>query len=253
VTAFLPHVADVAPGAEAEFIFGRSSSGARTKLIRRKLSAKRDFRRLWPAEAEVACSNHAGRIDGFLRRLLATGAETRRVASAPDHLTLKRHRDLEGHYTTGIVVRRIAFMLLGIVALLGLLNVFGQRPSGKTAEGAAAKLELYAPLHVRGGLLYMARFRVTAKQDVKDATLVLAPGWAENITINTIEPAPVGEASKNGRLSFDLGHIPAGESFVLFMQFQVNPTNVGRRSQDVELLDGDKHITTLDRTVTVFP
>jgi len=175
------------------------------------------------------------------------------VASTPDHLTLKRHRDLEGLYTAGIVARRTGYALLGIVAVLGLLNVFGQRPSSKTAEGAAAKLELYAPSHMRGGLLYMARFRITAKQDVKDATLVLAPGWAENITINTIEPAPVGEASKNGRLSFDLGHIPAGESFVLFMQFQVNPTNVGRRSQDVELLDGDTHITTLDRTVTVFP
>ncbi len=34
----------------------------------------------------------------------------------------------------------------------------------------------------------MARFRVTAKQDLKKATLVLDPGWAENITINTIEP-----------------------------------------------------------------
>jgi hypothetical protein len=187
------------------------------------------------------------------RRLFTAGAETRRVASTPDHLTLKRHRDLEGLYTTGIVVRRIGYVVLGAVALLGLLNVFGQRPSTSTAEGAAAKLDLYAPSHIRGGLLYMARFHVTAKHDVKDATLVLAPGWAESITINTIEPSPVDEASKNGRLSFDLGHIPAGQSFVLFMQFQVNPTNIGRRSQDVELLDGETHIATLDRTVTVFP
>jgi hypothetical protein len=175
------------------------------------------------------------------------------VASAPDHLTLERHRDLAGLYTQGLVARRIGYALLAAAAILGLLNVFGQRPSTSTAEGTAAKLDLYAPSHVRGGLLYMARFRVTAKEDVKDATLVLAPGWAEDITINTIEPSPVGEASKNGRLSFDLGHIPAGDSFVLYMQFQVNPTNVGRRSQDVELLDGDTHIATLGRTVTVFP
>jgi hypothetical protein len=82
---------------------------------------------------------------------------------------------------------------------------------------------------------------------------VLDPGWAESVTINTIEPAPVGEASKNGRLSLELGHIPAGESYVLYMDFQVNPTNVGRHSQDVELLDGDKHIATIQRTMTVFP
>jgi hypothetical protein len=175
------------------------------------------------------------------------------VARAPDGLTLKRHRDLEGLFKHGVLVRRIGCALLGTVGILGLLNVFGQRPSTHTTEGTSAKLELYAPTNMRGGLLYMARFRITAKKDVKDATLVLDPGWAESNTINTIEPSPVGEASRNGKLSLDLGHIPAGESFVLFMDFQVNPTNVGRHSQDVELLDGDTHIATLDRTVTVFP
>jgi len=134
-----------------------------------------------------------------------------------------------------------------------LLNVFGQKPSTTIAEGTAAKLELYAPGNVRGGLLFMARFDVRAKQDVKNATLVLDRGWAEDMTINTIEPSPVGEASKNGRLSFELGHIPAGESFVLYIEIQVNPTNVGRRVQNVELLDGDTHIATLKREITVFP
>jgi hypothetical protein len=99
----------------------------------------------------------------------------------------------------------------------------------------------------------MARFTVTAKQDLKHATIVLDQGWAEDTTINTIEPSPVGEASKNGRLSFDLGHIPAGQSYVLYMDFQVNPTNVGRHSHDVELLDGDTHITSISKTITVFP
>jgi hypothetical protein len=37
------------------------------------------------------------------------------------------------------------------------------------------------------------------------------------------------------------------------MDFQVNPTTVGRQSQNVELLDGDTHIATIERTLTVFP
>ena len=37
------------------------------------------------------------------------------------------------------------------------------------------------------------------------------------------------------------------------MQFQVNPTNVGRRSADVELYDGETLIATVERTMTVFP
>ena len=88
---------------------------------------------------------------------------------------------------------------------------------------------------------------------LEQATLRLDPGWAEGMTINTIEPAPVGEASDDGRLSFELGHVPAGKSYVLFMQFQVNPTNVGRHSQRVELDDGKTRLLVIDRKMTVFP
>jgi len=175
------------------------------------------------------------------------------MTQPPQFLTLKRHRELEGIYSTGLVVRRIACALIAGLAILGLLNVFGQRPSTRTADSAAASLELYAPTHTRGGLLFMARFRITAHQDLEKATLVLDPGWAESMTINTIEPAPTDETSENGKLALTLGTIKAGESYLLFMQFQVNPTNVGRRSQNVELRDGDTHISTIHRTVTVFP
>jgi hypothetical protein len=37
------------------------------------------------------------------------------------------------------------------------------------------------------------------------------------------------------------------------MEFQVNPTNVGRRSQDVELRDGDRLLARADRAVTILP
>jgi len=175
------------------------------------------------------------------------------MAQPPQLLTLKRHRELDGVYTTGLVARRIGYLILGVLAILGLLDVFGQRPSTDTVDASAARLELYAPSHVRGGLLFMARFRITAHEDIKKATLVLDPGWAESMTINTVEPAPTDETSENGRLALTLGPVNAGDSFLLFMQFQVNPTNVGRRSQDVELRDGDTHISTIHRTVTVFP
>jgi hypothetical protein len=175
------------------------------------------------------------------------------MAQPPQFLTLRRHRELDGVYTTGLVVRWIAYAVIGAVAILGLLNVFGQRPSTATADAAAARLELYAPSTSRGGLLFMARFRITANRDLKNATLVLDPGWAESMTINTIEPSPTDETSENGKLALTLGPIKTGDSYLLFMEFQVNPTNVGRRSQNVELRDGDTHISTIHRTMTVFP
>ena len=98
------------------------------------------------------------------------------------------------------------------------------------------------------------RFHITAKRDLEKATLVLDPGWAEGMSLNTIEPSPVGEASNNGRLSFELGHIPAGESHILYLQFQVNPTNVAfGRTQTVWLNDGKTRLLTFDRQLTVFP
>jgi hypothetical protein len=174
------------------------------------------------------------------------------VADQPDAIVLKRDRDLDGR-AWDIWVRRGLFALVCAIPVVALFNVFGQRPVSKTLVGPAASLKVYAPNHLRGGLLYEARFHVTAREDLKNATLVLGAGWLEGMTVNTIEPSPVSEASNNGRLSLELGHIPAGESYLLFMQFQVDPTNVGRRTRSVELMDGDRALVSYDHTVTVFP
>jgi hypothetical protein len=173
------------------------------------------------------------------------------MAETPDFLTLRRNREQAG--AREVPIRRAGVALVGLFCLAGLLNVFGQRPDTSTASGSGASLKVYAASHVRSGLYYEARFTIDAQRDLKNAMLVLNSGWAEGNTINTIEPSPINEASRDGNLVLTLGHIPAGRSYILFMQIQVNPTNVGRRSQDVSLYDGDTLLTSIDRTVTVFP
>ena len=176
------------------------------------------------------------------------------MADVPDMLVLKRHRDLEGMTRSGIWVRRFTLLLITLIVLLGLLNFFGQRPSTVRSETSAAIFSIYAPTAIRGGDFMEARFHITAKRDLKKAILLLDPGWAEGMSFNTAVPSPLGEASDNGRLSLTLGHIPAGKAFILFAQFQVNPTNVAwHRPQNVTLLDGSRKITTIKRTITVFP
>jgi len=172
--------------------------------------------------------------------------------AAPDLIVVKRDRDLAGREWEAWV-RRGLFALLCVVPLLGLLNVFGQHPETASAAAPEAKLELYAPEHVRSGLLFEARFRVTARQDLAKATLILDPGWFEGMQSNTIEPSPIGEGSADGKLVFELGHVAAGRSYLLFMQFQVDPTNVGRRSQGAALYDGQRKLVDLHRTITVYP
>jgi hypothetical protein len=172
--------------------------------------------------------------------------------AAPDELTLARHRDLEGRERRPFI-RWALLSLIGLVVLLGLLNVFGQRPQTETVAANGVELEVYSPERVRSGLFFMSRFTIRADEEIEAATLVLDPGWLEGMTLNTLEPAPVGEANRDGKLALELGRVRAGTKHVFFLHFQVNPTNVGHRSQDVALYDGETQLLTIDRDVTIFP
>lgn len=174
------------------------------------------------------------------------------MAGAPEGIILTRHRDLKGRRWHPWL-RRGLLGLVAVVLVLGLLDVFGQRPSTTRVDSDAATLEISSPGSVRGGLLFQSRFTIEARQELKDATLVLGPGWLDGLTVNTIEPSPVNEASRDGRLTLELGHLPAGAKYVLFVDYQVNPTTVGRRTQRVELDDGELPILSTHQTLTVFP
>jgi hypothetical protein len=144
-------------------------------------------------------------------------------------------------------------LLLLVPPVLGLLNFFGQSPGSTTVSSPVATLNVQSPTRLRGGDLYQARFRIFARQDIKNATLVLDPNWLEGQTINTIEPSPSTEQSKNGRLELSLGSINAGQEWSEYLQFQVNPTSVGERNGNVALYDGNRRLLSLSRGATVFP
>ena len=178
-------------------------------------------------------------------------AEVPRVANTPDYLTLKKHRDDDK-----IVERSVRWALVTIISVIsiaGLLNVFGQHPTTTEASGPVAELSVHAPDRLRGGLFYQGRITVEARQTLDDAVIVLDPGWAEQTSINTIEPSPVEESGRDGRISLGYGELEAGERLTVYLQLQVNPTNVGHRSQRVELRDGAELIAAAERSVTVFP
>ena len=174
------------------------------------------------------------------------------ATEAPDGIVLWRDRDMEGRDRERSI-RRGLFVVAPVLVVVALLNAFGQRPQTSTANTRDARLHVYAPKRVRSGLLYGARFTIEARRTLRHAVLVLAPGWFEGMTVNTVEPSPVSEQSVDGKTALDLGPIRAGDSYVLYMSFQVNSTTVGRRSQAVRLMDGERPVLTIERTITVFP
>jgi hypothetical protein len=174
------------------------------------------------------------------------------VAAAPAGLTLKENRDLEGRERRPWS-RRVLLTLLTAFCAAALLNAYGQAADVDLVRAEVADLEIKAPPRVRGGLYYEMRFEVRARREVRDAVLVLGSGWFEGITINTVEPGPLGEASRDGDVSFQLGRVPAGDRYVLWLQAQVNPTTLSRRAATVELYDGETLVGRHERTLTVLP
>jgi hypothetical protein len=99
----------------------------------------------------------------------------------------------------------------------------------------------------------MGRFTITAREPLRHPTLVLDPGWVEGMQVNTVTPAPAKESSSDGKLVYEFEDIPAGQTAVVFAQFQVDATNVGRRPQGITLeADGTSPLH-VDRTVTIYP
>ena len=174
------------------------------------------------------------------------------MADQPDGIVLTRHRDLNGRRWDPWL-RRGLVALVALVLVLALLGFVGQSTSTSRADSPAASLAVDSPDAVRGGLLYQIRFTVVAHQELQHATLVLSAAWIDGLTVNTIEPSPVNEASRNGNLALELGHLAAGAKYVLYMDYQVNPTTVGSRTLRLELDDGEQPVTSLTRHLRIWP
>jgi hypothetical protein len=174
------------------------------------------------------------------------------VPSLPDYLERTAHVDLHGRNIEPWV-RRVGILVLTAACALGLANVFGQHTHVRSVDAAAAKLTVETPGAARGGLIYQTIFRVDAHRDLAKPTLVLDPGWFDGLTINTVEPDSVTWGQQNGRNTIELGALQAGEHFVLRLQYQVNPTVLGHRTQNVVLVDADTPILALEHAQTIFP
>jgi hypothetical protein len=116
-----------------------------------------------------------------------------------------------------------------------------------------AAMTLTAPSTVREGVLFQSRFEIRATRPIDHPRIVLADGWVEGIQVNSIEPSPVGEASRGGRVVLSDDALKRGDRLRVWLQFQVNPTNVGHRSYGVELDDAERPVTRIARKITVLP
>jgi hypothetical protein len=161
-------------------------------------------------------------------------------------------RDERGQ-RVGLAVRRVVMTLFAAIAVLALAGVFGQPAKTSSAAGPAARMRLEAPETVRGGLFFQARIDIDAIRPIQQPRLVFDDGWLEGMQVNSMEPAAQSESSRDGRLELSYPQVAGGERLRIYLQFEVNPTNVGRRSFAVALDDGTTPLARIERDITVLP
>jgi hypothetical protein len=165
---------------------------------------------------------------------------------------LDRHRDLHGRGGTPWV-RRSLLCVIAVIPILALLNVFGQHPRTTSVSTPAVSVDVTAPSRLRSGLIFQVRLQISAHRDIKNLEVVFDRGWWESMSVNSSVPEPTEESSSDGRVVFEYGGLGAGHTHVSWIYFQVNPTNVGSRQEDLDVKDGETELAHINRSMTIFP
>ncbi|MDX6591391.1 MAG: hypothetical protein QOJ13_587 [Gaiellales bacterium] len=167
-------------------------------------------------------------------------------------LDLDRHRDLRGRDREPWV-RRAGIALLTLIPIAALLNTFGQSPTEAVATGPGVRMSVLSPEAGRGGVIFQVRVTIDPSSAIQQPRLILGDGWLEGLTLNTVEPSPSDEQWGPDGLELSFPPVEADGRLVVYLQYQVNPTTVDRRTQHLELRDGTTPLARIDRTFTVYP
>jgi hypothetical protein len=73
------------------------------------------------------------------------------------------------------------------------------------------------------------------------------------MSVNSIAPNPSNQATRNGSVVLSYDKLQARHTLIVWIYFQVNPTNVGKRREDVALDNGSTPIARIHRSLTIFP
>jgi hypothetical protein len=153
----------------------------------------------------------------------------------------------------GLWARRAVITLFCVISALALADRFGQRATESQAAAPAARMTLTAPKTVRGGLFFQSRVEIHALREIASPHIVLDDGWVEGMQVNSIEPAPASESSRDGQVVLSYGKLKPGDRLRIWLQFEVDPTNVGHRPYGVELDDASTRLVRLSPSITVLP
>ena len=77
--------------------------------------------------------------------------------------------------------------------------------------------------------------------------------FPNDVLIGGRKVAGILAESSDGRVVLNYGALGAGHTHVSWIYFQVNPTNVGKRQENLDVKDGETELVRIKRSMTIFP
>jgi hypothetical protein len=142
--------------------------------------------------------------------------------------------------------------VFGAVIVLGLTGVLGHERDWRS-EADDVRLSVHAPEITRNGEFFEMRVNVEAGSAIEELAIGVDKALWEDMTVNTMIPAPTEETGTDGEFRFVFGPIGAGTTFDFKIDLQVNPDIVGGNAGAITVYDGDRPLTTVDIGLMVLP
>lgn len=146
----------------------------------------------------------------------------------------------------------VGVVLLGAVLLAALLGLAGKEVD-RSASANGLTLAWHAPERIRNGEFLEMRITLDATQPVERLVLGVDAELWEDLTINTLIPAPTEEVSQDGEFLFDFGALKPGATLLVKVDAQINPDRLGRNEGTLTAYDGDQALVQLPLHMDVLP
>jgi hypothetical protein len=142
--------------------------------------------------------------------------------------------------------------VFGVVILLALAGLLGHERDWRT-EASGAELTVHAPEVTRNGEFLEMRVGIESSEPITELVVGIDAALWEDLTVNTMIPAPTDEKSAEGQFRFTFAELEAGTAFLLKIDLQVNPDILGGNEGTVSVYDGETPIVETPISITVLP
>jgi hypothetical protein len=146
----------------------------------------------------------------------------------------------------------LSLAVFGVIVLLALLGILGHERTW-VAQAGGTRLEIHAPEVIRNGEFLEVRIRVATDEPLGEVVIGVEDRLWEDITVNTMIPAPSEEENADGETRFTFTELGAGSELLFKVDAQVNPDILGGNGGRVTVYDGEDEVVATEISMMVLP